>query len=184
MPLIWFWNEIGDPISEAIDWETNIKDIAPQSHAMLSINQGKFVAQNMSIFNAYVEEPMEKYMIKGGALTCVNFVNNSPEFYAAFAKSVQKRLTAPWWKTQYDYLGILGQALHQDWIHTPGLRYCSVDVLRHMVNACPFLPKPDQLIINSFPAEINPEFLYKHTLDYKPPFNQYGAWDSKTGITV
>lgn len=182
MPLIWFWNQCGDPISEITDFKTNIKGIAPQSHAMLSIDPGKFVTQRSSIFNAYVEIPMEQYMIKGGVLTCITFVNNSQEFYSAFAKSVQKRLTAPWWVTQYDFLGIVGQALNQDWIHTPGLRYCSVDVLRHCVNACPYLPKQDQLIINSLPAEINPELFYDDTLIDNPPFSQYGRWDSNTGI--
>jgi hypothetical protein len=183
-PYIVFWNQSGNLISEGIDLETNIKGIAPQSHAMISINPGEFVAQEMSIFNAYRVVPMETYMIKGGVLTFVSFTNNSPAFASAFAKSVQKRLTAPWWVTQYDYLGIVGQALHLPWIHTPGLRYCSIDVLRHMVNACPYLPKPDQLIINSLPAEINPELLYDDTLKDNPPFNQYGQWDSKNGVVI
>ena len=189
MPVIAFWNQPGNPISDITDFKTNIPGISPQSHAMLSINQGKFVTQRTAIFNAYVEIPMEQYMIKGGQLTFVTFTNNSPEFYAAFAKSVQKRLTSPCYITQYDYLGILGEALENpwvdtSWIHTPGLRYCSVDVLRHMVNACPYLPKSDQGVINSFPAEINPESLYADTLKYNPPFNQYGRWSSDTGIIV
>lgn len=182
MPLIWFWNWNGNLISEGIDFRTNIKGIAPQSHAMLSINPGKFVAQNMSIFNGYKEVPMEDYMVKGGVLTCVTLVNNNPAFSAAFAKSVQKRLTAPWWQTQYDYLGIVGQAVGQPWIHTPGLRYCSVDVIRHLVNACPNLPKPDQLLINSINPESNPEVFYEDTLEESKTFNQYGNWNSLTGV--
>ena len=181
MPVIAFWNQPGNPISDITDFKTNIPGISPQSHAMLSINQGKFVTQRTAIFNAYVEIPMEQYMIKGGQLTFVTFTNNSPEFYAAFAKSVQKRLTAPWWVTQYDFLGIAGQAIGMPCIHTPGLRYCSVDVLRHMVNACPYLPKTDQQIINAFPAEINPELFYDDTLDNPLTFNQYGRYDANQG---
>lgn len=186
MPLIWFWNQPGNIISNGIDWRTDIKGIAPQSHAMLSINQGKCVAQNMSIFNGYTEVPMEKYMIKGGILTCVTFANNNPEFASAFSKSVQKRLTARWYVTQYDFIGVfVGQLFGvPELIHTPGLRYCSVDVIRHCVNACPYLPKPDQLVINSISPESNPEIFYDDTLQHNPPFNQYGKWDSKTGIVI
>jgi hypothetical protein len=186
MPLIWFWNQPGNIISNGIDWRTGIKGIAPQSHAMLSINQGKFVTQNMSIFNGYTEVPMEKYMVKGGVLTCVSLVNNSPAFASAFSKSVQKRLTAPWYVTQYDFIGVFFGQLWgvPELIHTPGLRYCSVDVLRHLTNASPYLPKQDQLVINSMPAEISPELFYDDTLKYNPPFNQYGQWNSTTGVVI
>lgn len=175
-PYIVFYNNVSNLLSEEIDWKTNIKGIKPQSHAMLSINPGKFVAQNMSIFNGYSEVPMEKYMIPGSQLTFITFVNNNPAFYNAFTKSVQKRLTAPWWQTQYDFLGVFGQLINQDWLHTPGLRYCSVDVIRHMVNACPELPKADQLCINSIRPETNPEVLYDVTLQYDNVFNQFARY--------
>lgn len=190
MPLIVFWNEDGNLLSEEIDWKTVLPGISPKSHAMLAINQGKFCVQNMSIFNGYKEVPMEQYMIKGGQLTFVTLVNTNPDFINAFTKSVQSRLTAPWYVTQYDFLGVfVGQGLDNPyfdttWIHTPGLRYCSVDVLRHLVNACPKLPKPDQLIINGMPREINPELFYKDTLDYSKTFNQYAGWSASTGIVV
>lgn len=190
MPLIWFWNQPGEIVSEITDFKTNIPGVAPQSHAMLSINPGEFVVQEMTIFNAYKKVPMEHYMIKGGVLTCVTFVNNSPDFASAFAKSVQKRLTAPWLVTQYDFIGVFfGQALENpwfdtSWIHTPGLRFCSVDVIRHCVNACPYLPKSDQLVINKIFPESNPELFYQDTILNNPPFCQYGKWDSKTGIIV
>lgn len=181
-PFLVFWDQPGQFYSDGIDWKTHIKGIAPKSHAMLSINQGKFVTQRTAIFNAYAEVPMEQYMIKGGQLTFVTLINNNPDFAASFSKSVQKRLTARWWVTQYDFLGIVGQALDMPWIHTPGLRYCSVDVLRHLTNACPKLPKEDQAVINAMPAQISPELLYSNTLKYEPPFSQYGEWDSKTGV--
>lgn len=184
LPLIVFWNQPGSLFSDVTDFKTNLPGIAPQSHAMVAINRGKFVTQRATIFNAYVEIPMEKYMVKEGQLTFVSFQNRNLDFVSAFSKSVQKRLTSPWWVTQYDYLGIIGQALGMPWIHTPGLRYCSVDVLRHMVNACPSLPKLDQRIINSISPEINPEDLYDDTLKYEPPFAQYGRWDSVMGVVA
>ena len=182
-PFIVLCNQ-NDLIAKAIDWRTDIKGIKPFDHAMLSINTGKFACQSMGIFNAYKEIPMSDYMTKGTTLGFVQLVNSSPDFISAFNKSVQKRLTSPWWVTQYDYLGIFGQAIGVPWIHTPGLEYCSVDVLRHLVNACPYLPKSDQLVINAIPREINPEALWQIILDSPKTFFVYGIYDSATGVVV
>jgi hypothetical protein len=143
---------------------------------MLSINQGQFVWQSMGIFNAYKQGPMRTYMNPGTQLGCVTLVNNNPAFDSSFSKSVQKRLTAPWWVTQYDYLGIFGQAIGVPFIHTPGLEYCSVDVIRHLVNACPNLPKEDQSVINSIPPETNPEELWQIVLNNPSVFSVYGIY--------
>lgn len=180
-PSLWFCNE-NNLIAEAIDWKTNIAGVHSWNHAMLSINQGQFVWQSMGLFNAYKQGPMDVYMVKGTQLGCVQLVNNNPVFASAFTKSVQKRLTSPWWVTQYDYLGILGQAIDQPWIHTPGLEYCSVDVIRHLVNACPYLPKSDQMIINGIPRETNPEQLWQIMLNNPQTFFVYGIYDSSNGI--
>ena len=182
-PFIVLCNQ-SDFIGEAIDWRTSIKGMQPFDHAMLSIDQGKLVTQTMGIFNAYREIPMEQYMTKGTQLCFVQLVNNSPAFTAAFSKSVQKRLTAPWWRTQYDYLGIFGQAIGQPWIHTPGLEYCSVDVIRHLVNSCPYLPKEDQLVINAIPRESNPEGLWQIIANNPKTFSLYGMYDSSNGVVI
>jgi hypothetical protein len=181
-PFIILCNQ-NDFISTAIDWRTDLPGVHPWDHAMLSINAGKFVTQTMGIFNAYREIPMEEYMVRGTTLGFVQMVNNTPAFTSAFSKSVQKRLTAPWWVTQYDYLGVfVGQALGQPWIHTPGLEYCSVDVIRHLVNACPYLPKADQIVINAIPRETNPEGLWQIILNNPGTFSVYGYYDSALGI--
>jgi len=182
-PLLVFCNQ-SDLISEVIDWRTDIKNFLPWDHAMLSINQGRLVTQTMGIINAYRDIPMSEYMTKGTTLGFVQLVNSSPDFISAFNKSVQKRLTSPWWVTQYDYLGIFGQAIGVPWIHTPGLEYCSVDVLRHLVNACPYLPKEDQLVINAIPREINPEALWQIILTNPKTFFVYGIYDYSTGVVV
>jgi hypothetical protein len=182
-PLIVLCNQT-DFIGEAIDWRTHVPDVLPWDHAMLSIDQGHFVTQTMGIFNAYREIPMEQYMKKGTTLGFVKLVNNNPVFLKAFSTSVQNRLHAPWWQTQYDYLGIFGQAIGQTWIHTPGLEYCSVDVIRHLVNACPYLPKADQLIINSIPRESSPEALWQIIVQYPQTFSLYGIYDSTKGVVV
>lgn len=182
-PLLVFCNE-QNWIAQAIDFRTDINGIHPWNHAMVSINQGEFVWQSMGIVNAYKCGPMDQYMKKGTQLGFVQLVNTNPAFAAVFSKSVQKRLLAPWWQTQYDYLGIIGQATGLTWIHTPGLRYCSVDVIRHLVNSCAFLPKADQMIINNIPPETNPEALWQIILDHPEIFFIYGFYDSMTGGVI
>ena len=182
-PTIWFCNE-NNFISEAIDWRTNIKGLHPWNHAMLSINQGKFVWESMSLWNAYKEGLMDIYMKEGTQLGCVQLVNNNTDFTIAFTKSVQQRLARPGLENSYDFLGVFGQLIGQDWIHTPGLEYCSVDVIRHLVNACPYLPKSDQIVINNIPRESNPESLWQIVINNPNTFSVYGIYDSTTGVIV
>ncbi len=182
-PTLWFCNE-NNFIAEVIDFRTNIVGVHPWNHAMISINEGKFVWESMSLFNAYKEGLMDVYMKKGTQLACVQLVNNNPDFTKAFSKSVQKRLSRPGFENSYDFLGIVGQALGQSWIHTPGLEYCSVDVIRHLVNACPYLPKEDQLVINNIPPETNPEALWQIVINNPKTFSLYGIYDSSEGVVV
>lgn len=175
-PWIVLYNNTVDIIAQEIDWKTNIKGIDPEDHAMVSINQGEFIWESMSLWNAYRKGPMNTFMVPGGSLKFVNFVNSNPDFEAAFSKSVQKRLSRPGFENSYDFLGIFGQAIDQPWIHTPGLEFCSVDVIRHSVIACPYLPKADQMVINSIPPQTNPETLWQIILNNPQTFSIYGQW--------
>jgi hypothetical protein len=151
---------------------------------MLSINQGEFVWESMTLWNAYREGKMDEYMIPGGSLRFVQLVNNNPDFTFAFTKSVQKRLSRPGFENSYDFVGIFGQAIGLPFIHTPGLEFCSVDVIRHLVNSCAKLPHEDQLVINNIPRQTNPEQLWKIILDNPKTFFYYGYWDYRTGVVV
>lgn len=178
-PLLCLVNRKNDLASEIIDWRTDILGISPKSHAMLTIAPQKFVSQG---FTNYTVIPMSDYMKPGIVIDFVQMVNSNADFVKSFSNSVQKRLLAPPWQKWYDWLGILGQAIGQDWIHTPGLEYCSVDVIRHLVNACPYLPKADQAVINGIPRETNPEALWKIMLDNPQTFLVYGTYDSDNGV--
>lgn len=183
-PLMVLCNELNNPIAETIDWRTDIPGVEPTDHAMLSRRQAKFVCQTMRVFNAYNEIWMDQYLKRGVSLAFIQLVNSNPDFVAAFNASVDARLNGPWWTKTYDYLGILGQAVGQPWIHTPGLRYCSVDVIRHLVNSCPKLPKTDQKVINNIPPESNPEVLRQIIVQNPSTFNIKFTYNSTTGIIV
>lgn len=181
-PWIVLYNNTTDLIAQEIDWRTNIKGIDPVDHAMLSIVTDEFVWESMTLWDAYKKGPMDIFMTDGGSLKFVCLVNSNPDFKDAFTKSVQQRLAHPGIENSYDYLGIIGQAIGQSWIHTPGLEYCSVDVIRHLVNACPYLPKADQLIINNIPPETNPEGLWQIILNNPSIFAVYGQWTWNMGM--
>lgn len=163
-PFIVLCNQKNDLIGWLIDVRTDIKGIAPTDHAMLSKDPGRFVCQD---FSGYHDIPMTNYMKPGSQMDFVTLVNNNPAFTAAFRASVDARLKAPFWEKGYDYIGIVGQAIGCPWLHTPGLRFCSVDVIRHLVNAVAKLPKDDQHIINNIPAESNPE-LFREIITHNP----------------
>lgn len=183
-PWVILYNNIKDPIAQIIDFSTHIPGVDPEDHAMLSINKGEFVWESMTLWNAYKQGPMDGFMAQGGQLKFVQLVNNNPQFTNAFIKSVQQRLSRPGLENSYDFLGVIGQAIKMPWVHTPGLEYCSVDVIRHLVNACPYLPKEDQMVINNIPRETNPEALWQIILNNPKTFLFYGQWDYSMGIVL
>ena len=172
MPLLVASNQ-KNWIASLINWRTTIPGLHPWCHFMVAVDQGKFCSQGLT----FLEQDMSRWLNPGGQLAFVKLVNSTPDFIKAFTTSVQKRLSSSWWHKLYDFPGIFGQAIGQNWIHTPGLEYCSVDVIRHLVNACPYLPKPDQLVINNIPRESNPEFLWQIILEHPEVFSVYGTWE-------
>lgn len=177
MPLIVMSNQ-GNTLIGAI---INLRTDGLYDHAMLSVNQGKFVCQS---FTGYREIPMDQYLVKGSELKFVKMINGNDSFNAAFKDSVLARLRLPWYKKLYDFLGIFGQAIGQDWIHTPGLEYCSVDVIRHLKNAASGLPATDKELILSIPPETSPQGLDDIISKNPKVFYVYGNYISDQGVVV
>ncbi len=93
-------------------------------------------------------------------------------------------MALPWWRKQYDWLGILGQALHLPWIHTPGLEYCSVDLLRCWKAGAMFLPAHDRTVILGIPNESSPSDLNRWAGNHPEVFNVYAEYLSDDGVVV
>lgn len=175
LPLIVLSEQKNSFISFIIDWRTK----GSFDHAMLSINCGKFACQS---FSGYAEVDMKDYFIKGGQLRFIKLVNGNESFNQAFRSSVLSRLASPWYHKMYDFLGIFGQAIGQPWIHTPGLEYCSVDVIRHLKNAAKNLPDHDCQLILSIPAESSPQDLDNIICAHPEVFSIYGEWEGDIDI--
>lgn len=174
LPLIILSNQPNSLISALIDWRTD----GSHCHAMLMIDHGEVVTQGFT----YKTVPIDNYMKKNGEMTFVALVNSNISFKIAFRNSVDDRLKTPWYHKMYDFLGIFGQAIGMPWIHTPGLEYCSVDVIRHLTNACGALPKSDQDVINAIPAQTNPQRFWEIIRNNPDTFAVYGRWSSDEGV--
>lgn len=177
MPLIVFSDVTNGWVSFLIKWRT----AGDYDHAMLSRTQGKFVCQD---FSGYHEISMESYLKKGNRLKFFTLVNINQKAIDAISLSINTRLALPWWNKGYDWLGILGQALGQEWIHTPGLEYCSEDVVRQLKTIVSFLPIQDQEVINRIGNQWNPQQLQAYCQLCPETFKEYGKYESDDGIII
>ncbi len=177
MPLIIFSDVTYGFIAFLIKWRTS----GDWDHAMISRTQGMFVVQD---FGGYHEKPMDVYLKKGNRLKFVSLVNVTSQIIDVFNISINYRLSLPWWKKAYDFLGIFGQAIGQPWIHTPGLEYCSVDVVRHLKNISSCLNPEDQRVILGIGNEWNPQQLEAYCQEHPETFKEYGKYESDDGVTV
>ena len=177
LPLTVLANQTNSIISSLIDWKTN----SSVDHAMMYVTPGVFTSQ---AFPVYHNVPIEAYMKKGGRLKFVNFLHINGQAANALRNAVSARMALPWYQKMYDYLGIFGQAIGQPWIHTPGLEYCSVDVLRCWKTAAPYLPDLDRDLILSIPNESSPSVLDDYVKNHPEVFMVYGEYLSDDGVIV
>lgn len=177
LPLGVLANQANDIISDAIDWSTN----SAVDHAMVMVEPGQFACQ---CFSGYKNVPISSYMKIGSRLKFVSLVNINSTASLAISNAVSSRMALPWWRKQYDWLGILGQALHMPWIHTPGLEYCSVDLLRCWKAGAVHLPNHDYMVIMSIPSESSPSVLNQYVQKYPEVFSVYGEYLADDGIIV
>lgn len=174
LPLFVFSDNTTDLISFLITWRTR----GAWNHAMLALNEGKFVWQGWT----YQEGKMETYMKKGSRLEFFTLVNMSPEVRILLTSYVVNKIKLPWYKKLYDWIGIFGQAIGLPKIHTPGLEYCSVDVTLALKTVAPALSPAEQYIINAIPDQINPQDLHDYFMKYPAIFRQYGEYEADEGV--
>lgn len=176
LPLLVLCNTTDDLVASAIDIRTK----GTYDHAMVCINSGKFCTQGFT----YSEVPMDGYMKEGVQLKFIKLVNANPSFNLLWRNAVLARLSLPWYKKMYDFLGIFGQAIGQPWIHTPGLDYCSVADIQELKVASVNLPNKDNAIIKSIPNESNPQNI-DNIADANPDvMTTYGIYLSDEGVKV
>jgi hypothetical protein len=124
MPLIVFVDNANNFISWAIKWHTS----GIYNHAMAMVNPGEFVSQDPTGLNRV---PLDKYVRKGCKLKFVS-LSVGQELKNKVVREMVKDAELPWYKTMYDFLGILGQFLRIKKIQKPYKYYCSERIIKYL----------------------------------------------------
>jgi len=175
-PLFIFANNSVDLTSFIVTWRTK----GTWNHAMLARTQGLFVSQAWT----YAEFDMARYMKPGVRLRFFTLKNADQTTVTAINGYIAARLKAPWFHKLYDWIGIFGQAIGLPAIHTPGLEYCSVDVVKALKTIAWTLPEIDQNIIAGIPDESHPQQVHDVMWSFPQTFVMYGGYEGDEGVVV
>lgn len=159
-----------------IQWDT----AGCWNHSMLMRTQEKVVWQGLQI----VEKPIDLYMNKGTRLDFFTLKDINPSAISAMNNYINKRMAGHWWTQTYDFVGIVGQAIHVPAIHTPGIDYCSVFELAVLRSMCPFLSKQSSDVIMAQKLESNPQDLHDMYVKNINVFIPYASYEADEGIVV
>ena len=172
-PLIVF----SDHTSGLIEWAIKMRTKGEYNHIMLFLEQGYFVSQG----NTYSVTPMERYMKKGNRLLFVKIKGLTVQQKQRFKESVDRKLSLPWHKKLYDWVGILGQAIGFKNLNINGLNYCSEDVRLHLFQLIPYLTEEQSetvKAISEFQAHGSPQDHREVVKKYPNVFELVYLWQS------
>lgn len=165
---------LSDHSSGPIEWIIKLRTKGFYNHAMLTRRLGYFASQALK----YAEIPIEKYMRRGYRLKFIEVMGLTPAQRKMIIASIQKKLSMPWWKNRYDFLGIIGQAIGIPKFNVPWLDYCSEDVADHLQAIIDYIEGDLFEAISMFPRHGSPEDLNTYFKQWPNVFRVYGRWDS------
>lgn len=124
-------------------------------HAMISRKPGFVCTQN----DLYKEVPIQSYLINSEGLKFWTINNLTTDEFNIINNAITADLSKPWWNRFYNYLGLLGQAIHLPWVSMPGQDICSqrdaeyLRLLQRLAVVIPEHPSPAQLdsIFRNYP---------------------------------
>lgn len=117
------------------------------NHAMMMRKKGMLVTQA----NVFKEIPVEVYMKPTIFLKFWRVKTLTAEDKKIINSAIDTKLSLPWWRRMYDFVGLVGQATpYTHWIHTPGLWFCSesgsdLGRLSKVLSWLPKQPSPSSL---------------------------------------
>ena len=97
-------------------------------HAMITRKPGWVCTQN----DMYKEFPLQPYLNRSENLKFWRINNLTPDEFNLIDSHITKDLAEPWWRRMYNYLGLVGQALHIPGISMPGQDICSQRVAEYL----------------------------------------------------
>ena len=90
-------------------------------HAMLTRKPDWVCTQN----DMFKEIPLAGYLVNSEGLKFWTINNLTPDEFTLINNAITADLVKPWWNRMYNYLGLVGQALHLPWISMPDQNICS-----------------------------------------------------------
>jgi hypothetical protein len=142
---------------------------------MWHYREGFFASQG----NTYSEAPLKRYLKPGSRLKYWEVIGLSALERQMILTSIARKLEEPWYKKQYDWLGIAGQAIGLTFINTPWLDYCSEDTPQHLKKLLIYMERDNPLwkVINDIPKHTSPADLNKYFKRHPEHFRVFGKWD-------
>jgi hypothetical protein len=133
-------------------------------HAMLSRKPGFVVTQN----DWLVEKTIDAYLIRSEELKFWRINNLTQDEFNLINNAINADLAKPWWNRMYNYLGLVGQALHVPGISMPGQNICSQRDAEYLR----MLPRLDAVV----PEHPSPADLYLIFTNNPNLFTCIGYW--------
>jgi hypothetical protein len=109
-----------DNLRSLLSWGIKVHEEGNYNHFMWLIRPGTIASQNMLFQKQPVRDYFAKYRMK--FWYCPYW---TPEQRKTLIDAIEADLAQPWYKRVYDCLAIVGQALHLDFLQTPGIDICS-----------------------------------------------------------
>lgn len=173
-PIIVFTDNNANLIASAIKWRT----AANYSHAMWMIAPGVLASQG---FVTYEKIPIQRYMGPRDRIKFVGMNGISTEGRKQIILSIQKKLSGPWYKKLYDYVGIFGQLTGLRFIQTPFFSFCSEDQPYHLQKVELEFPVEFSLalsdVIRNLPKNGSPGVHDEYSKKHRDVFPLLGRWE-------
>lgn len=117
---------LADDLRGFISWAIKAHTAGNYNHTFILHEPGMVVSQNL---NGFSENKIEAYLTAGMMLKFWRIKDLTQEEKDAILSAINKRLSFPWWRRSYDFLGTLvGQLIHVKWLQNPFQEFCSEEV--------------------------------------------------------
>ncbi len=143
---IWVFS---DNLRSFLGWGIRAHSKGNWSHCMIMTEPGMVATQGFT----YKSIPIQSYMLPEYRMKFWQYPYLTNTEKADINRQVEKDLAAPWWRRNYDFLGVIGQGLHIRWLQSSLNSYCSERMADYQKNI--------NLIKNRIPSHPSPAELNK-----------------------
>lgn len=114
-----------DDLQGGLGWAIKSHTSGNYNHAMILYKPGILSSQNWLFQSIGVDQYMtSRYMLKFWRIKNLTEVEKN-----SILKSILDRLSLPWWKRTYDFVGtFVGQLINVKWLQNPFQEFCSEEV--------------------------------------------------------